>query len=364
MVHEPKEFKNSEEVLAEQVPEVLEERRRLGLEGLVGALSAVIINVEHYNQRAAAAEMLRRTGMRLVGVYSGPHYVTCHLHTGHSTDILLRSRRDDHHPFRPFNDHPKSRVLPNTRVETMVFQARNIDRYVEIQHERGVKFLTREPVVTDKYSFIQTHPSPFTGTSVGLIQWHGHRHDYAASAVRLLNWDLEKPELPHLKNIHGIDHVALRVEAAHRDRAILEFMGLTNYTFESAIYVESLNSITNVTRRAHGDAAAVFTSGISPYVDDETSGPTEKYVHNYGARAHHIAFHTEHIDETFAALKADGQPFLIELVGSSEEGLKQTFTEPSPETLVVHEYIHRFGHFTGFFTKSNVTALTRATGKQ
>ena len=56
--------------------------------------------------------------------------------------------------------------------------------------------------------------------------------------------------------------------------------------------------------------------------------------------------------------------FLIDLVGSSEEGLKQTFSAPSEHTLLVNKYIHRYGGFDGFFTRSNVAALTQGTDKQ
>jgi hypothetical protein len=52
------------------------------------------------------------------------------------------------------------------------------------------------------------------------------------------------------------------------------------------------------------------------------------------------------------------------LVGSEEEGLKQTFTEPSVQSMLVTEYIHRYAGFDGFFTKSNVTELTKATAIQ
>ena len=62
--------------------------------------------------------------------------------------------------------------------------------------------------------------------------------------------------------------------------------------------------------------------------------------------------------------KNDGMEFLIELVGSPEEGLHQTFTLPSPNTLLVNEYIPRYDGFDGFFTRSNVETLTRATGRQ
>ena len=179
-----------------------------------------------------------------------------------------------------------------------------------------------------------------------------------------LDWKQPKPASAYSPNVRQLDHVALRVRAEDRDAAILELMELTNYDFDEAYYVEELNSITNVTRRAKQDVAIVVTSGISPYVDDSISGPTEKFVHGYGPRAHHLAFWTEGIEDTFAALKADGQEFLIELVGSPREGLKQTFTQPSPHTLLVHEYIYRYGDFNGFFTRSNITALTRATEEQ
>jgi hypothetical protein len=108
----------------------------------------------------------------------------------------------------------------------------------------------------------------------------------------------------------------------------------------------------------------VFTSGISPFIDSNTSGPTEKFIHNYGPRVHHVAYKTEKIEDTFSELKKDGMKFLIDLVGSKKQGLKQTFTVSSTNTLLVNEYIHRYGDFDGFFTKDNVTLLTAATEKQ
>jgi len=78
-----------------------------------------------------------------------------------------------------------------------------------------------------------------------------------------------------------------------RDAAILEFVRLTNHRFDFAIYVESLNSITNVTRRSRDGVGLVFTSGISPFKDEASAGPTEKFVYNYGPRTHHLAFDTE-----------------------------------------------------------------------
>jgi hypothetical protein len=119
-----------------------------------------------------------------------------------------------------------------------------------------------------------------------------------------------------------------------------------------------------VARREHDDFAMVFTSGISPDIGDDVVGPTEKFIRNYGTRVHHIAFRTENIVKTVAALKADGLLFLLDLVGSPDEGLRQIFSVPSLHTMLVTEYIQRYGDFDGFFTKSNVEKLTKATEKQ
>jgi len=112
------------------------------------------------------------------------------------------------------------------------------------------------------------------------------------------------------------------------------------------------------------DFAMVFTSGILPDTGEEDAGPTEKFIRNYGTRVHHLAFRTEEIDSTYQSPGKDGLGFLLELVGSPEEGLKQTFSLPSPSTLLVNEYIQRFGGFDGFFTRDNVTLLTEATSRQ
>jgi hypothetical protein len=108
----------------------------------------------------------------------------------------------------------------------------------------------------------------------------------------------------------------------------------------------------------------VFTSGITPFAGGAVSGPTEKFIRNYGTRVHHMAFRTERIQETVSSLKKDGMAFLLDLVGSEEEGLRQIFSDPSPHTFIVNEYIQRYGDFDGFFTRSNVERLTEATGKQ
>ena len=356
-------FKNSDEYLRNKITLVLEDRKKLGLYGLVGGLNCIVINTEADKQKATVEEFLRYTGLEVMEAFEDSDFRTVVMKTEGSADFLIRSRKNNN-PFLQLNQFPKSREVPNTRLESLVFKTTDIEQYVSIQKKRGIKFLTEDIINTDNFSFVQTVPSKYTGNSIGLIQWHGNETKYASLKSQPLDWQFRKPNRSELKNIKNLDHAATRVKAEDRDAAIIEFMDLTNYNFEFAIYVKSFNSITNVSRISARDFAMVFTSGISGYIDDEKSGPTEKFVHNYGPRVHHIAFWTEAIDETVSYLKNCGMGFLLDLVGSPEEGLKQTFSNPSENTLIVNEYIHRYGDFNGFFTRSNVTLLTGATDKQ
>jgi 4-hydroxyphenylpyruvate dioxygenase-like putative hemolysin len=357
-------FSNSDRFLKRETSRVLARRKKSGLEGLVGGLECVIINTEPSRQRVVVRQLLDYTGLHFDSCFEDERAATCVLKTEGSADFLITSRKGGRNPFVRVNDFPKSRHLPNTRLETFVFSVRDIDRYVEIQRSLGARFLTARPLRLGRYSFIQTPPSRFTGNSLGFIQWDGPRGDYRTAGSELLRWRPAKPARRYLGSVRQLDHAATRVKAQERDAAIVEFLELTNYHFDFAIYVKVFNSITNVARLTARDYAMVFTSGISPYVSDEVSGPTEKFIHNYGRRVHHIAFKTDDIEKVFANLKKDGMEFLIELVGSPREGLKQTFTVASPDSLLVTEYIHRYGKFDGFFTKSNVTLLTGATAKQ
>jgi hypothetical protein len=358
------EFRNSDEYLKKHIPYVLKERKKLGLTGMVGGLEAVIINTELNLIKPAVNEFLRYTGLDFITAFKDKEFITCVLKTRGSADFLIRARKEKVNPFLKYNQFPKSKHLPNTRIETFIFLTKDIEKYFSIQKSRGVRFLTKAIARNDNYSFIQTIPSSYTGNSLGFIQWHKKPGDYLTKESKILNWNFDKPNRKYLNNIGMLDHAATRVRARDRDAAIIEFMELTNYNFDFAIYIKKFNSITNVARVSKKDFGMVFTSGISKYISDELSGPTEKFIRNYGTRVHHIAFRTSHIEDTFKAIKNDGMEFLIELVGSPKEGLKQTFTMPSKNTLLVTEYIHRYKGFDGFFVRSNTTLLTGATAKQ
>jgi hypothetical protein len=360
----PEAFRNDDERLRSEVDRVMKERTEHGLEGLVGGLESVVINTQPERQKDAVQEVLNTTGYVFEQAFERDGIRTCVLKKDGSADMLVTSRLVGENPFRPVNRGPKGDAMPDTRLETLVFKCPRLEEAVAIQKKRGVRFLTEEPVRTPSFLFMQTEPSPYTGNSVGYLQWLDGEGAYRPDDAQRLDWHFEKPDWPHLRDVHELDHAATRVRAEERDKAIIEFMELTNYHFDFAIYVEALNSITNVARLSAEDFAMVFTSGIEPFKSVEESGPTELFIHNYNTRVHHLAFRTENIEKTFDALVEHGMEFLVELVGSPEEGLKQTFTRPMPSTFIVNEYIHRYGDFDGFFTQSNVTMLTKATERQ
>jgi hypothetical protein len=119
--------------------------------------------------------------------------------------------------------------------------------------------------------------------------------------------------------------------------------------------------------------AKVFTAANHPYFVNHLlrlPSPTEAFVRNYGPRLHHIAVavadgHTgekANIDYVVDSLRHCGQDFLLDVIGSEEEGLKQIFSSASEYSSLIVEYVQRFGDFQGFFTKDNVSRLTHAAG--
>jgi len=350
--------------LLERVDREKREQKVVELEGLVGGLECVVINTEINHHEEAAQELLNYTGFKFKEAFKDTHFKTIVLACEGSADIMVRSRLDDLDPFTDYNRNPRSYRTPHTRMETFIFVTTDINKYFRIQRDRGVEFTTSKIKDYNQYYYVETKPSKYTGISFGIMQWKTELKSYRRKKASNLEVQLDKPNDVYLNDIHELDHVAVRVRAEDRDDAILEFMRCTNYTFDMSIYVENLNSITNVTRLTNATFALVFTSGIASVDDVENAGPTEQFIHNYGVRPHHMAFRTENIEEVYEELKRNGLSFMVELVGKRDQGLKQTFSNMSPYTLLVNEYIHRYDDFKGFFTKNNVTLLTKATENQ
>lgn len=360
----PGTLSGEEDALVAKAAIVLDERADAGLDGLVGNLDSVVISTETDRLVPAAYELLRYTGHDCTASYFDADSQAYVLSLPGSASVIVRSRGSGENPFAAVNRARLTGPLPNTRLETFVFATPDIHAYVDIQKGRGVRFLTPDIQESETFSFIQTLPSPFTGNSVGFIQWRGDRKSYAPAGAKEIRPDIEKPPFRHLGTIFELDHTATRVKAQDRAPAILEFLNLTNYHYDFGVHVRSQNSITSVARREKTDFAMVITTGIRPFSTEAESGPTEMFIRNYGTRVHHMAFRTENIESTVEMLRRDHMAFLLDLVGSEEEGLKQIFSVPSQHTMIVNEYIHRYGGFDGFFTKSNVEKLTEATGRQ
>ena len=119
--------------------------------------------------------------------------------------------------------------------------------------------------------------------------------------------------------------------------------------------------------------AKVFTANNTPYFVNHLErlpSPTETFVRNYGPRLHHVALAVrdgerhgrENIDYVVNQIQAQGRPFLLDVIGSRDDGLKQIFSSASEHSSLIIEYVQRFGDFDGFFTKQNVAKLTEAAG--
>ncbi len=85
-----------EEELLEKAPIVLDRRRDAGLEGLVGGLDAVIINVEQEGLVPATGELLRYTGHTCDEAFFDPSASTFLLSCAGSASLILRSRNRDY----------------------------------------------------------------------------------------------------------------------------------------------------------------------------------------------------------------------------------------------------------------------------
>ena len=80
--------------------------------------------------------------------------------------------------------------MPNTRLETFVFETYDIKRYVSLQSQANIKFQS-EILDFGNYYFIQTMPSKFTGNSLGFIEWKGERGVYSSPESRSIDWNMQ-----------------------------------------------------------------------------------------------------------------------------------------------------------------------------
>jgi hypothetical protein len=208
--------------------------------------------------------------------------------------------------------------------------------------------------------------------ALGLSQIHPEIQDVYLAAKELQ----KKLAIDGL--ILPIDHLATRVYCQNREAAILEWLSLSSYYYWGSYDIKDQNSSTNVTKSVHHSSerfspAKVFTANNTPYFVnhlEQLPSPTETFVRNYGPRLHQIALgvrdgetaERENIDHVVGQIAAQGRDFLLDVIGSREQGLKQIFSSASEHSSLIIEYVQRFGDFDGFFAKENVAGLTHAAG--
>jgi hypothetical protein len=377
----------------EYLERLLEERDRVGLTEMIREIDVMMITVEPGCSAAYVGELCLMSPYHyLVTLESESHHTHVLRVDMSAPDILVREVKDPNTRgvFRSLNEvYPIGAHKPNSRYMGEVFRVTNLHEVVEQQQAREIRFFTQDQIRKLELpgNMAVVKPSPYTHNILGYwerpldqlrvysLGISGIRGDVQESylAAKELQKKLQIEDL-----ILPIDHLATRVYSQNREAAILEFLSLSSYYYWGSYDIADQNSSTNVTKRIHHSEervspAKVFTAANYPYFVNhllQLPSPTENFVRNYGPRLHHIAFAVAdgeradktNIDYVIDSIREAGKDFLLEVIGSQEEGLKQIFSSASEHSSLIIEYVQRFNDFRGFFTKQNVSELTHAAG--
>lgn len=374
---------------------LLEERDRSGLTEMIGGIEALVISVEPGNSVEYIAELALMTPYQYLVTLDSDKHMTHVLRIDmNSPDILLREVKNPEHIdiFRSLNDlYPVGARRPHSRYLGEILLASDRHTIVAEQQQRDFRFFSVGQLaeLDLPLNISLSTPSPYTQNLVGYmerpmdgIRVYHHGDCVILTAAQAANdRGKEMQERLGIKDlILPIDHLATRVYSQNREAAILEYLALSSYYYWGSYDIKDQNSSTNVTKNVRQQPesvspAKVFTANNYPYCVnhlDQLPSPTETFVRNYGPRMHHIAVEVkdgqsngkENIDFIVEAIAAQGKGFLLETVGSREEGLKQIFSSASDFSSLIVEYVQRFGDFQGFFTRENVALLTYAAGQE
>ncbi len=372
---------------------LLEDRDRIGLTDMIREIDALMLTVEPGCSVAYVSELALMTPYHyLVTLESESHWTHVLRVDMHSPDLLVREVRDPskHGIFRSLNEvYPIGAHKPNSRYMGEIFRVTNLHDVVEMQKTREIRFFNQDQIrkleLPGNMAIVK--PSPYTHNIVGY--WERPPEDIRVYALgnSVIRDDVNRgyqeaketqAKLGLDKLIQPIDHLATRIYSQNREVAILEYLTLSSYYYWGSYDIADQNSSTNVTKSIHYpdesfSPAKVFTAANNPYFVNHLVGlpsPTEAFVRNYGPRLHHVALSVAdgetngeaNIDYVVDAIRAKGKDFLLDVIGSREEGLKQIFSSASEHSSLIIEYVQRFGDFDGFFTKKNVAGLTAAAG--
>jgi hypothetical protein len=372
---------------------LLEERDRIGLTGMIRQIDALMITVEPGNSLAYVGELCLMTPYHYLVTLETEQHATHVLRIDMGApDILVREVKDPgtRGIFRSLNEvYPIGAHKPNSRYMGEIFRVTNAHEVVDLQKARDVRFFNQDQIRRLELpgNMAVVKPSPYTHNIVGYWERPDDELRVYALGISSIRDDVDaayrraketQERLGLTDLLLPIDHLATRVYSQNREAAILEYLSLTSYYYWGSYDIADQNSSTNVTKSVHHaneleSPAKVFTAANHPYFVNHLLGlpsPTEDFVRNFGPRLHHLAVAVRdgeaagrpNIDYVVDSLRGCGQEFLLDVIGSQEEGLKQVFSSASEYSSLIVEYVQRFGDFQGFFTKGNVANLTRAAG--
>jgi len=387
--------KKNSDFFEEYLVRLLKERDQSGLTDMIGGIEAMLISVEPGNSVKYIAELAIMTPYQYLVTLDSDKHLTHVLRIDmNSPDILLREPKDENHYdiFRSLNDlYPVGARKHHSRYLGEILLTTDRHRVVELQQQREFRFfqLGQLAELDLPLNVSISKPSPYTQNVVGYMErpidgirvYHHGECIILPSAQAASDRGKEMQERLGIKEILlPVDHLATRVYSQNREAAILEYLALSSYYYWGSYDIKDQNSSTNVTKNIRlapesNSPAKVFTANNTPYCVnhlDQLPSPTETFVRNYGPRLHHIAVDVkdgqtsgkENIDYVVDAIAAQGKGFLLETIGSRQEGLKQIFSSASEFSSLIIEYVQRFGDFHGFFTKENVAQLTFAAGQE
>jgi hypothetical protein len=372
---------------------LLEERDRIGLTGMIREIDAMMITVEPGCSVPYVSELALMTPYHyLVTLESETHWTHILRIDMSAPDLLVREVRDPerHGIFRSLNEvYPIGAHKPNSRYMGEIFRVTDLHGVVELQKAREIRFFNQDQIRKLELpgNMALVKPSPYTHNIVGYWERPVDELRVYALGNSVIRDDVNAGYLQAKETqkalgldrlILPVDHLATRVYSQNREVAILEYLTLSSYYYWGSYDIADQNSSTNVTKSIHYESefnspAKVFTAANQPYFVNHLVGlpsPTEAFVRNYGPRLHHIALAVAdgevggqaNIDHVVDAIRAKGKDFLLDVIGSKEEGLKQIFSSASEHSSLIIEYVQRFGDFQGFFTRQNVAELTAAAG--
>jgi len=378
---------------------IYERRTSSGLDQILGEMKGIVVQVENGDAIAYICELYLMGPYRFSAAYQNDThriYILTSQPTYPRLFILEPLTTDYEDEITMFNRlYPLSSKKPNARYIGEIYHATDVAKAREILESHNIRFNyhheTKNPFYTES-EFTFTFPSDFTCNRVGYCD-HDINDD---QALKLGNpFELDAATLSKLEQVVtfsqksklsdlvlGTDHLATRILSGEREDAILEFLTMSNYYFWGAYNISEMNSSTNVNRNGNitddkNSPAKVFTANNTPsFVNsfENQPMPTEDFVRNYGRRMHHMAYEVldgnhsageKNVDYVVNTLKTEGIAFLAHVVGECKEdpNLKQIFSKHSAYSILITEYVERCHGYDGFFTKSNVAALTAAAGQ-